>query len=158
MHLDPGKRGRLKLAQTVYDLLTRDEHPIVGVTWYDARAYCRWRGKDLSTWVQWEVAAREPDKPASLCAWGQEFESARANTRERHDEGSGTPLPFPVSRGLPGSRDLVGMAGNVSEWTREERADSALLVGGNYQNAGKVLAAAGRAGELAARARRPHRR
>ena len=34
------------------------DHPVTGVTWYDAAAYAAFRGKTLPTMFQWERAAR----------------------------------------------------------------------------------------------------
>lgn len=56
-----------------------DELPVVGITWYEARAYAEWAGKRLPTAAEWQLAARGQE--GRLVPWiaGASDEPLRGN-------------------------------------------------------------------------------
>ena len=115
--------------------------PLVGVSWYEAAAYCRWLTEvghaqgwlppdeviRLPTSLEWECAARPGhDRREHPYPWGDATPTAEhANFAAA---GVGAPSPvgcFPAGRALCGAEDLVG---NVLEWLAtadQDRADPA---------------------------------
>ena len=95
----------------------RSNHPVVGVTWYEAWAYCAWLGEvsgrhfSLPTEAQWEKAARGTD--GRRYPWGDKWEPGRCNSAE-----SGLGRISPVLTHLEGNSPfgVTDMAGNVWEW------------------------------------------
>ncbi|HET9955012.1 MAG TPA: SUMF1/EgtB/PvdO family nonheme iron enzyme [Polyangiaceae bacterium] len=93
----------------------RGDHPVVGVSWFDANDYCRFRGRRLPSEAEWERAARGDD--ARRFAWGNEVPDP---TRHGVFGGRATTErvgSFPDGRGPYGHDDL---AGNVWEWVADE--------------------------------------
>jgi iron(II)-dependent oxidoreductase len=95
------------------------DHPVVYVSWHDARAYCAWlrektkRPYRLPTEAQWEKAARGTE--GQVYPWGDGFEATRCNSAEGGVRGT-TPVGQYSPQG-DSPYGLADMAGNVWEWT-----------------------------------------
>ena len=103
----------------------KENHPVVGVSWQDAMAYCERLNSllkselpsdlilRLPTEAEWEKAARGTD--GWEYPWGNTFDKNKCNTSEGGKKDT-TPVGY-YSPGGDSPYDIADMSGNVWEWT-----------------------------------------
>ena len=113
-------------------------HPVVNVSWFAAKAYAEWVGKDLPTEAQWERAARGtpvakqydavvsisfgfPAARATLTEKKYPWGNAEPRSRANYDRYTPTtnfsdPPTKEVGGYFANEYGLYDMAGNVAEW------------------------------------------
>jgi formylglycine-generating enzyme required for sulfatase activity/CheY-like chemotaxis protein len=119
--------------------------PVTMVDFWDAWAYAQWKGRRLPSEEEWEKAARGSD--GRKFPWGNTPDSTLANTGDDHSgQGPGGSLDgyncwadVAAKATDISPSGVLGMAGNVSEWTTSHMDDPntpdrrvPVLRGGNF--------------------------
>jgi serine/threonine protein kinase len=108
------------------------DHPVIGVTWEQALAYCQWANKRLPKEAEWEAAGRGAGVTPQLYPWGNdvtaEGQALRLPDQDTYPVGSQSFNKSPFG--------VFDMVGNVWEWIGEPyasgQAGSKILRGGRY--------------------------
>ena len=112
----------------------RERHPVTGVSWHEAAAYCTWRGTRLPSLFEWEKASRDgrSSRIGVLMPWGQ-YEARAASVVRANFSGNGTSpvdaYPFAIS-----PYGIYNMAGNVKEWLVNRVGHGWGTAGGGWQD------------------------
>ncbi len=102
-----------------------NEHPVIGVNYYGAQAYCAWAGGRLPTEAEWEKAARG-GLEGMLYPWGDEPPVCTIGVSNGAWIGpfcAPMTLP-PVGSYAPNGYGLYDMVGSAGEWTSDWRSST----------------------------------
>jgi sulfatase modifying factor 1 len=118
----------------------RLDHPVVHVSWNDAKAFCAWAGGRLPHEAEWEMAARGGLEQARF-PWGDELEPGGRHAMNvwqgtfpsQNSGEDGWLGTAPVDAYEPNGHGMLNMSGNVWEWCadRFDRQTRAIR-GGSY--------------------------
>jgi formylglycine-generating enzyme len=92
---------------------SKEDHPVVRVTWDEAKAYCEWAGGRLPSEAEWEYAARGGNDGLKY-PWGNDITPENANYRGSRWKGTSPVLSYPAN-----AWGLYDMAGNVWDWAAD---------------------------------------
>ena len=107
-------------------------HPVIGVTWEQALAYCGWANKRLPNEAEWEAAGRGPGTVPQLYPWGNDV-TAEGQALKLPDQDT---YPVGTQSFNQSPFGVFDMVGNVWEWVGDPYASGQaglkFLRGGRY--------------------------
>lgn len=110
------------------NIVNKEQHPVVQVSWHDAQGYCQWYQMRIPTEPEWEYAARGGD--SRLYPWGNTHPRSGGLQRANYgtdrccapdtQDGYRTTAPVGIYPEGASPFGVLDMAGNVWEWVLEE--------------------------------------
>lgn len=117
--------------------LSKTRHPVTGVTFHDAQAFCRWLGCRLPTAQEWEKAARGPD--GRPYPWGNDWVDGKyCNNWDARCGGTTVVDKYPEG---VSPYEVFDMIGNIWEWTNTEYQGPFMreLRGGSWRSFSRLV-------------------
>lgn len=111
-----------------------NDHPVVGIRFEQAKAYCAARGQRLPTEAEWEYSARS-GREGGIYPWqGFEARNERGEYMANYNNGrggyaaDGYAFTAPVNSYAPNEWGLYNMSGNVAEWVEDAYSATYLVL------------------------------
>jgi len=124
--------------------------PVVGISWKEAQAYCKWRDGRLPTEAEWEKASR--GKRSVIYPWGNEPPDS---TKLNYDEKNRKTTPVGSYEAGKSDYGVYDLSGNAAEWVYDwhlaefylfsskanplgpEKGQYKVIRGGNWRNSAR---------------------
>jgi formylglycine-generating enzyme len=126
-------------------------HPVTQVSWNDALAFAKWKGKRLPTRAEWEFAAHNKENTNAPYAWGDQLVvngKYKANTWQgsfpfHNTVDDGYEFTSPVGAYGENESGFTDMGGNVWQWCNDsiepapqdkifDPSPRRVIIGGSY--------------------------